>query len=169
MSKGYINSLLSSIVAPLLFTKKPDGGLKVCILYQDINCKSVRNQYRLFLIEDILNLVVRPGIYLKHDFWRVYSLLQVMEGDEHYLAFQMRYGLFQLTVKQFQTTNAAADFQGYINNAIQKTLDNIACSSFNDVLLYGKIEEDYVEHVQWVMQRLLKAELYLKPEKSEFH
>jgi hypothetical protein len=48
-----------------------------------------------------------------------------MEGDEYYLAFQMKYGLFQITVPQCQTTNAAAGFQVYINNAIRKTLDNI--------------------------------------------
>jgi hypothetical protein len=48
-------------------------------------------------------------------------------------------------------------------------LDNIPWWFFNDILIYDNVEEDYVRNVQWVMQRLLKAELYLKPEKYEIY
>jgi hypothetical protein len=53
-----------------------------------------------------------------------------MEGDEDKLAFWTRYGLYEPTVMQFGTTNAPADFQGYINNAIQEALDDFAFRIF---------------------------------------
>jgi hypothetical protein len=69
---------------------------------------------------------------------------------------------------QFSTTNAPADFQGYINNALREALDDIASAYLDDVLIYSNSEEEYVGHDKWIMQRLLEAGLYLKPEKCEF-
>jgi len=93
----------------------------------------------------------------------------VEEGDEHKLAFGTRYGLFEPTVMQFGTTNAPADFQSYINNAIREALDDFASAYLDGVLIYSDSEEEHIGHVRWIMQRLLEAGLYLKPEKCEFH
>jgi len=116
-----------------------------------------------------LNLLGKAKIYTKLDVKGAYNLLQVKEGDEHKLAFRTRYGLYEPTVMQFGTTNAPADFQGYINNAIREALDDFASAYLDDVLIYSDSEEEHVGHVKWIMQRLLKAGLYLKPEKCEFH
>jgi hypothetical protein len=70
---------------------------------------------------------------------------------------------------QFGTTNAPADFHGYINNAIREALDDFASPYLDDVLIYSDSKEEHVGHVKWIMQRLLQAGLYLKPEKCEFH
>jgi len=85
------------------------------------------------------------------------------------LAFRTRYGLFEPMVMQFGTTYAPADFQGYINNTIREDLDDFASAYLDDILLYSDSEEEHVEHVKWVMRRLLEAGLYLKPEKCKFH
>jgi len=85
------------------------------------------------------------------------------------LAFQTRYGLFELIVMQYGTTNAPADFKGYINNTIREDLDDIASAYPDDILLYSDLEEKHMEHVKWVMKRLLEAGLYVKLEKCEFH
>jgi len=91
------------------------------------------------------------------------------KGDKYKLAFLTRYGLYELTVTQFGTTNAPADFQGYINSAIREALDDFASAYLDDVLIYSDSEEEHIGHVKWIMQWLLKAGLYLKPEKCEFH
>jgi len=116
-----------------------------------------------------LNLLGNARIYTKLDVRGAYNLLRVKKGDEHKLAFRTRYGLYEPTVMQFGTTNAPADFQGYINNAMREALDNFASAYLDDVLIYSNSEEEHVEHVKWIMQRLLDAGLYLKPKKCEFH
>jgi ribonuclease HI len=93
----------------------------------------------------------------------------VKEGDEHKLAFRTRYGLFEPLVMQLGTTNAPADFQGYINDTIRESLDRLASAYLDDILIYSDSIEEHEEHVKWIMERLLKAGLYLKPEKCEFH
>jgi len=63
---------------------------------------------------------------------------------------------------------APADFQGYINNTIREALDDFALAYLDDILIYSDSEEAHVQHVKWVMQRLLKAGLYLRPENYSF-
>jgi len=93
----------------------------------------------------------------------------VKEGDEHKLAFRTRYGLFKPLVMQFGTTNAPADFQSYINDTIREAVDSFASAYLDDILIYSNSIEEHEEHVKWIMERSLKAGLYLKPEKCEFH
>jgi len=169
MSKGFIRQSSSPFAAPVLFEKKPGGGLRFCIDYRDINSKTIKNRYPLPLIKETLNLLGKARIYTKLDVRGAYNLLRVKEGDEHKLAFRTRYGLYEPTVMQFGTTNAPADFQGYINNAIREALDDFASAYLDEVLIYSDSEEEHVGHVKWNMQRLLEAGLYLKPEKCEFH
>jgi len=85
------------------------------------------------------------------------------------MAFWTRYVLFKPTVMHFGTRNAPADCQGYLNNAIRESLDRFASAYLDDVLIYSDLEEEHEGHVMWIMQRLLDAGLYLKPEKCEFH
>jgi len=108
MSKGFIRQSSSPFAAPVLFPKKPDGGLRFCIDYRDINSKTIKNRYPLPLIKQTLNLLGKARIYTKLDVQGAYNLLRVKEGDEHKLAFQTRYGLFEPRVMQFGTTNAPA-------------------------------------------------------------
>jgi hypothetical protein len=169
MTKGFIPQSLSPFAAPVLFAKTPGGGLQFCIDYRDINSKTIKNRYPLPLIKEMLNHLGKAGIYIKLDVRGAYNLLRVKKGDEHMLAFRTRYGLYEHTGIQFRTTNAPADFQGYINNAIREALGDFASAYLDDVLIYSDSEEEHVGHVKWIMQRLLKAGLYLKPEKCIFH
>jgi hypothetical protein len=119
-------------------------------------------------MKDTLNGLGKARIYTKLDVRRAYYVLHVKEADEHKCAFWKKYGLFQPMLMQFGTTNAPGDIQGYNSNAIREALDDFASGYLDDVLLYSDSEEDHVGHVKWIMQRLLEAGLYLKPEKLEF-
>jgi len=134
-----------------------------------MNSKTIKNRYPFPLIEETLNLLGKAQIYTKLDARGVYNLIWVKERDEHKVAFRTRYELYEPTVTQFGTTNAPADFHGYIINAIREALDDFASAYLDDELIYSDSEEEHVGHVKWIMQRLLEAGLYLKPEKWEFH
>jgi len=92
-----------------------------------------------------------------------------MQGDEHKLAFGTRYGVLEDTITQFGTTNAPGDFQCHINYAIREAFDEFSSAYLDDDLINSHLEEAHEGHFKWIMQRLLDAGLYLKPEKCEFH
>jgi len=169
MSKGFIHQSSWPFAAPVLFAKKPGGGLRFCIDYRNMNSKTIKNWDPLPLIKETLNLLWKARIYTKLDVRGAYNLTRVKKGDEHKLAFRTRYGLYEPTVMQFGTSNAPGDFQGFINIAIREALDDFASAYLDDVLIYSDSKEEHVGHVKWIIQRLLEAGLYLKPEKCEFH
>jgi hypothetical protein len=70
---------------------------------------------------------------------------------------------------QFGTTNAPANFQGYMNDTIREALDCFASTYLDDILICSNSIEEHEEHVKWIMKRLLNAGLYLKQDKCEFH
>jgi len=63
MSKGIIHQSSSPFAAPVLFAKKPDRGLRLCIDYGDINSKMIKNRYPLPSIQKTLNLLQTARIY----------------------------------------------------------------------------------------------------------
>jgi len=99
-----------------------------------------------------LNLLGKAKIYTKLDVRGGYKSLRVKERDEHKLGFRTRYRLYEPTVMQFGTTNAPADFQGYIITAIREALDDFASAYSDNVLIYSDSEEEHVDHVKWIMQ-----------------
>lgn len=60
--------------------------------------------------------------------------------------------------------NAPVDFQGYINNTIQEAMENLASAYLDEILIYNNSGDEYEEHVKRVLEHLVKAGLYLKPE-----
>jgi hypothetical protein len=62
MSKGFSRQSSSRFAAPVLFAKKPAGGLGFCIDYRDINSKTIKNRYPLPLIKETLNLLGKAQI-----------------------------------------------------------------------------------------------------------
>src|SRR5262249_1265633 len=50
LAKGYIQASTSSAGAPILFVKKRDGSLRLCVDYRGINKVTIKNRYPLPLI-----------------------------------------------------------------------------------------------------------------------
>jgi len=137
MTKGFTWQSSSPYAAPCLLAKKPDGRLRFSIDYRDIDAKTIKNKYPLPLIQETLDLLAGARIYTKLCVRGAYNMVWVKEGDEHKLAFHTRYRLFEPFVIQFGTTNAPADFQGYINNTIREALDRFASAYLDDILIYS--------------------------------
>ena len=55
LDKGFIRPSVSPWGAPILFVKKKDGTLRMCIDYQQINKVKVKSKYSLLRIEDLFD------------------------------------------------------------------------------------------------------------------
>jgi hypothetical protein len=93
-------------------------------------------------------MLVCARVFTKLDVREAYNLVRIKERDEHKLAFRTRYGLVEPLVMQFGTTNAPADFQGYIINTIRDALDVFASAYFDDILIYSDTMEEHQQHVK---------------------
>ena len=81
LSKGFIRASSSPAGAPILFVKKSDGSLGLCVNYRGLNAGMIKNRYLLLLIRETLMRVSKARYYTALDVRGAYNLLRVAEGD----------------------------------------------------------------------------------------
>jgi hypothetical protein len=91
LNHGFIRQLQSSCGAPILFTKKKDGSLRLCIDWQGLNAITKKDHYPLLLIPNLLDRLRHLNVFTKIDLRGAYNLVRVAPGDEWKTAFHTRY------------------------------------------------------------------------------
>jgi hypothetical protein len=169
LSKGFIRASSSPASAPILFVKKGNGSLWLCIDYWGLNEGTIKNRYPLPLLHETLLWQQKAKYYMKLDIQGAYNLVRMAEGEEWKTAFRMRYGLFESLVMPFSLTNAPASFQYFINDVLWPYLDIFVAAYLNNILIYSDNLQDHRQHVLKVLEALSEASLHLKLDKCEFH
>jgi hypothetical protein len=168
MDKGYIRPSMSPWGAPVLFMKKKDNTLRLCIDYRQLNKITIKNKYPLPKIDDLFDQLGGASIFSKIDLRLGYHQVQIKGEDIHKNAFRMRYGHYEFVVVPFGLTNAPATFMCLMNNLLSKFLDKFVLVFIDDILIYSKNREEHEEHLRLVLQALREHQLYAKFNKCEF-
>lgn len=167
--KGWIRESTSPAGAPILFVKKADGSLRVCVDYRGLNEVTIKNRYPLPRIDEMLDRLVGSKLYTKIDLRDAYHRIRIKRGDEWKTAFRTRYGHFEYLVMPFGLTNAPATFQSYIHDALKGLVDDFVIVYLDDILIFSKSPEEHEKHVKQVLQRLKDYRLFAKASKCSFH
>ena len=118
LKQGKIVHSQSPAGAPILFVPKPDGKLRLCVDYRNLNKLTILNKYPLPLMGELKDRVAGATIFTKLDLKDGYHLLRIREGDEWKTAFRTRYGHFEYKVMPFGLVNAPATFQAMMNKIL---------------------------------------------------
>ncbi|SOV04067.1 uncharacterized protein UDID_19529 [Ustilago sp. UG-2017a] len=168
LAKGFISPSDSPAASPILFVKKKDGSLRLCVDYRGLNRITIRNRYPLPLIDELLDRLREARFFTCIDLRGAYNLLHIAKGDKWKTAFRTRYGLFQYNVMPFGLTNAPASFQHLMNDTFKDMLDRSLIIYLDDLLICSSTLKQHQEHVLAVLARLRQAGLYAKAEKCQF-
>jgi hypothetical protein len=169
MERDWIKKLISLAGAPILFVKKPDKNLRLCVDYRAFNKFIIRNRHPLPLIDETINRLAGIKVYTKLDLRDAYHRIRIKPGDKWKIAFRTRYGHYEYIIIPFNLTNAPATFQAYINETLNNYLDTFCVAYIDDICIYNDSLEKHEEHVRKVLDRLRKYGLYAKLSKCEFH
>lgn len=169
LEAGLIRPSTSPAGAGFFFVGKKDGGLRPCIDYRGLNKVTIRNRYPLPLMSTAFELLQGATIYTKLDLRNAYHLVRIQQGDEWKTAFNTPTGHYEYLVMPFGLTNAPAVFQGLINDVLRNMLNHYVFVYLDDILIFSKSLHEHVHHVRSVLQCLLNNNLFVKPEKCEFH
>ncbi len=176
LEKGYICESKSPYASSFFFVRKKDGKLRPVQDYRKINALTIRNQYPLPLIVDLIRDLSNAHIYTKLDVRWGYNNVRIREGDEKKVAFKTRYGLFEPMVMYFGLTNSPATFQTMMNyiyrNVILKheRLGTTIRVYMDDIGIATRTNmSDHQHAVRDVLKVAQLHDLYFKPEKCLFH
>ena len=168
LDKGFIRPSFSLWGAPVLFVKKKDGTLRLCIDYRELNRVTVKNKYPLPRIDDLFDQLQGASVFSKIDLRSGYHQLRVREVDILKTTFRTRYGHYEFLVMPFGLTNAPAAFMDLMNRIFKEFLDKFVIVFIDDILVYSRSREDHKEYLRITLQILKEKELYAKFKKCEF-
>jgi hypothetical protein len=120
MKKGYIHPSVSPWGAPILFVKKKDGTLRLCIDFRQLNKATMKKKYPLPRIDDLFDQLRGEKIFSKIDLRSGYHQVRIKEEDISKTSFRTRYGHYEFVVVPFGLTNAPTVFMCLMNGHIQK-------------------------------------------------
>ncbi|WMV58968.1 hypothetical protein MTR67_052353 [Solanum verrucosum] len=131
LSKG-LSALVSPWGAPVLFMRKKNGSIRMCIDYRQ------------------LNKVTGASLFSKIDLRSVYHQPNIRALDIPKTTFRTHYGHYEFPVMSFGLTNTPVTFMEFMIMFI------------DDILVYSKTKEDHNRNLRIVLQRLREKKLYAK-------
>jgi len=150
-------------MAPVFFVGKKDGKN-----YRYLNEWTIRNNYPLLLISDVLENIGMKKVFTKMDLRWGYNNIRIKERDEWKVVFTTPKGSFEPMVMFFGLTNSLATFQAMMNELLRDLINIGKVAAFiNDVIIGTEMEDGHDEIVAEVVRRLEENDLYIKPEKCK--
>ena len=137
--------------------------------YRYLNEWTIKNNYPLPLILDVLENIGTKKIFTKMDLRREYNNMRIKEEDKWKAAFTTPEGSFEPTVMFFRLTNSPATFQAMMNKLLRDLINIGKVVVFiDDVIIETESEERHDKLVAEVIKRLEENDLYVKPEKCKW-
>ena len=159
LEKGFIRPSVSPWGAPMLFVKKKDGTLQLCVDYRQLNKMTVKNKYSLPRIDDLFDQLKGASVFSKIDLQYGYHQLRIKDTDVHKTTFRTCYGNYEFLVMTFGLTNAPTTFMDLMNRVFRPYVDQF---------VYSKDRENHDMHLRIVLETLRKERLYAKLSNCEF-
>jgi hypothetical protein len=168
LDKSFIRPSVSPWRVPVLFMKKKDGSMRLCIDYQKLNKVTIKNRYPLPRIDDLFDQLQGSQVFFKIDLYSGYHQLKIQEKDVQKMAFRTRYGHYEFLVMPFGLTNAPAAFMDMMNWIFRELVDWCVVVFIDDILIYLKNREEHEENLRTVLSILRKHQLFAKFKKCKF-
>ncbi|GBG82265.1 hypothetical protein CBR_g34549 [Chara braunii] len=168
LEKGWIRPSSSPYGALVLFVRKKNKDLRLCIDYRKLNAQTIRNVSPLPCIDDLLERLGGAKFFSKLDLKSGYHKLEISKEDRYKIAFKTRYGHFEWLVMSFGLTNASATFQAAMTTEFRHMLDRYILIYLDDILVYSRSLEEHTEHLRTVLERLRQAKYKANRGKCKF-
>ena len=138
----------------VLFQKKQDGSLRMCVDYRALNKVTVKNKYPVPLIQDLFDRLCKASYFTKLDLRLGYWQVRVAKGDVPKTTCVTRYGSYEFLVMPFGLTNAPTTLCNLMNDVFYGFVDRFIVVYLDDIVVYSESLEDHLKHLRKVLSKL---------------
>jgi hypothetical protein len=153
LSKKYIRPSKSEQTSPVFFVPKKDGRKRMVQDYRYLNEHTVKNNYPLPLISQLVDKLKGSKWFTKIDLRWGYNNVRIKEGDEWKAAFVCHRGSFEPVVMYFGLCNSPATFQTMMNEIFSDMAD-VMVIYIDDLMIYTKT--DNIQEHEKLVKKVLK-------------
>lgn len=166
LEKGWIVPSTSPYGAPILFTTKKDGTLRMCVDYRALNKQTIKNRFPLPRIDDLLESMHGAVCFSALDLQQGYHQQRITDEDVPKTAFLTHNGLYEYLVLPFGLSNAPSSWSAMIAKVLAGL--PFAFVYLDDICIASCSPEEHESHLAQVLQRLREHKLYAKMSKCVF-
>ena len=166
LEAGAIHLSQSPWCNAVILVWKKDGTLQFCMDFRCLNVHMKKDSYPLPQIQEALEsmagLVHLSSMDFRLGFWQIKMALE----SQQYTAFTVgNLGFYEFTHMPFGLCNAPATFQHLMQNTLGELNLTFCVIYLDNVIVFGRMEEEHLEHLHVVFERFREFNLKLKPSK----
>ncbi|XP_070034688.1 uncharacterized protein [Nicotiana tomentosiformis] len=146
LEKGFIRPSVSPCGEPMMFVKKKEESMRICIDYKQLNKVTIKNKYPIPRIDDLSDQLQGSKVFLKIDLRSGYHQLKIRVSDVPKITFWTRYGHYEFLVMLFGLTIAPTTFIDLMNQVFKPYLDSFVIIFIDDILVNFRSREEHEQH-----------------------
>ena len=167
LADGLISESTSPWAHPIVCVAKPDGSIRLCVNYKEVNKFTISDAYPMNRIDDLLQEVGDAAYITTLDCSSGYWQIPVHPDSKQCTAFVTHRGLFHWNVLSFGLKNAGATFQRTMNHILHPH-KKYARAYIDDTAVYSTGWEKHLLDLDASLGAFQAAGMTLKLSKCQF-
>jgi len=155
----------SEWVSKIVLVCKKNGSFRYCVDHRQLNAVTTKANYPLPRIDACHDSLVGNTYFSSLDMRSGYWQVSVKDEDIDKTCFVTRKGIFGFKVLPFGLCNAPSSFQRLVDLALAGLTWEICLAYLDDLIIFASSFEEHLQRLQLVLDRLVEADLKLKPSK----
>jgi hypothetical protein len=130
--------------------------------YKKLNSKTIKDNYPLPIIDDLLRDLVKANYFSKMDLESGYYCIAMEPSSSKYTAFLCEFGLFEWTRLPMGLTNSGATFQRTMTKLFKDQIGKFLYIYVDDFIVFSETAAEHTEHLKQVINILKKQQMKIK-------